>query len=63
MQRYYVNSDFYEPGGPLFIMVGGEWEIQPYLLEQGHFYDMAQRHEAIMFYTEHRYYGKSWPKE
>ncbi|XP_061387301.1 putative serine protease K12H4.7 [Musca vetustissima] len=62
LMRYYVNAEFYEPGGPMFIAVGGEWEIQPYLLNQGHFYDMARQHNAIMFYTEHRFYGKSWPK-
>ncbi|XP_073838513.1 putative serine protease K12H4.7 [Musca autumnalis] len=62
MMRYYVNSEHYEPGGPIFIMVGGEWEIQPYLLSQGHFNDMARQHSAVMFYTEHRFYGKSWPK-
>ncbi|XP_059217687.1 putative serine protease K12H4.7 [Stomoxys calcitrans] len=61
MMRYYVNAEFYEPGGPILILVGGEWEITPSLLHQGHFYDMALQHNGIMFYTEHRYYGKSWP--
>ncbi|XP_075148547.1 putative serine protease K12H4.7 [Haematobia irritans] len=62
MMRYYVNSEFYQAGGPIFIMVGGEWEITPSFLHRGHFYDMAQEHSGIMFYTEHRYYGKSWPR-
>ncbi|XP_058985396.1 putative serine protease K12H4.7 [Musca domestica] len=62
MMRYLVNREFYEPGGPMFIVVGGEWEIHPYLLSEGHFYDMARQHNSIMFYTEHRFYGKSWPK-
>jgi hypothetical protein len=60
-QRYYENAEFYKPGGPLFIFVGGEWEISPGFILGGHMYDMAKEQGGYQFYTEHRYYGKSYP--
>ncbi|XP_037807821.1 putative serine protease K12H4.7 [Lucilia sericata] len=62
LMRYFVNDNFYQVGSPIFVFVGGEWEILPHMLQAGHFYDMAKQQEALMFYTEHRYYGQSWPK-
>lgn len=59
--RYFSNSQFYVHGGPLFIFVGGEWEIDFGFLTGGHMFDMAREMNGILFYTEHRYYGKSWP--
>ncbi|XP_065354694.1 putative serine protease K12H4.7 [Calliphora vicina] len=62
MMRYFVNDEFYQTGAPVFVFVGGEWEIFPHMLKSGHFYDMARQQAAVMFYTEHRYYGQSWPR-
>ncbi|KAM7362317.1 putative serine protease K12H4.7 [Cochliomyia hominivorax] len=62
MMRYFVNEKFYRNNSPIFVFLGGEWEITPEMLTGGHFYDMARQQEALMFYTEHRYYGESWPK-
>ncbi|GJQ74787.1 hypothetical protein Trydic_g21629 [Trypoxylus dichotomus] len=59
--RYMNNSEFYEDGGPMFIFLGGEWEISREYLMTGQMYDMAQEHTGYMFYTEHRYYGESFP--
>uniref|UniRef100_A0A1L8EGF3 Putative serine protease n=1 Tax=Haematobia irritans TaxID=7368 RepID=A0A1L8EGF3_HAEIR len=59
--RYMANDEFYEEGGPLFIYVGGEWQISPGYISGGHFYDMAQEHKGYLFYTEHRFYGQSYP--
>lgn len=61
LQRYISNDEFYQEGGPLFIFVGGEWEISTGYVTGGHFYDLAKEHNGYLFYTEHRYYGKSWP--
>lgn len=63
VQRYFVNDRFSRNNSPIFVFVGGEWEIFPHALHSGHFYDMARLQEAVMFYTEHRYYGESWPKK
>lgn len=42
-------------------MLGGEWEIGTGYLKTGLMYDVASNHNAMMYYTEHRYYGKSKP--
>ncbi|XP_061377564.1 putative serine protease K12H4.7 isoform X1 [Danaus plexippus] len=60
--RYMYNEEFF--GGndyPIFIMVGGEWNIQPGWLLAGNMYLMAQENRGYLFYTEHRYYGESLP--
>ncbi|XP_049548662.1 putative serine protease K12H4.7 [Anopheles darlingi] len=59
--RYMENGEHYQAGGPLFIYVGGEWEISEGSISRGHVYDMAQQLNGYLFYTEHRYYGKSHP--
>ncbi|KAK9693699.1 Serine carboxypeptidase S28 [Popillia japonica] len=61
--RYYSNDQFYLPGGPIFIMIGGEWDITPGYVQTGLMFDMAAEHNGYMFYTEHRYYGNTHPTE
>lgn len=60
-QRYLVNEEYFENGGPMFIYLGGEWEISPGYIQSGIIPDLAKEHKAILFYTEHRYYGESTP--
>lgn len=56
------NQLFSKPGGPLFIVIGGEWEIGPAHISAGrHIYDLAKEFNALLIYTEHRFYGKTWP--
>ncbi|XP_037728852.1 putative serine protease K12H4.7 [Drosophila subpulchrella] len=59
--RYMLNDALYKSGAPLFIYLGGEWEISPGRITAGHTYDMAVEHNALLAYTEHRYYGQSRP--
>uniref|UniRef100_A0A1L8EII6 Putative serine protease n=1 Tax=Haematobia irritans TaxID=7368 RepID=A0A1L8EII6_HAEIR len=59
--RYMVNDKYFKPGGPMFIHVGGEWDISPSGISSGIFVDLAKEHNGLLFYTEHRYYGKSKP--
>lgn len=59
--RYYANGDHYVAGGPLFIYIGGEWSISAGWVQGGHMYDMAREMGGYVFYTEHRYYGASFP--
>lgn len=56
-----VNDEYFQPGGPIFIYVGGEWDIHPSGISGGIFVDLAKEHNGILFYTEHRYYGESKP--
>ncbi|XP_030556353.1 putative serine protease K12H4.7 [Drosophila novamexicana] len=59
--RYMLNDVFFKAGGPLFIFLGGEWEISTGRITAGHMYDMAKEHNGLLAYTEHRYYGESHP--
>lgn len=43
------------------IMIGGEWEISTGFLKSGLMFEIASTHNAMMYYTEHRYYGQSKP--
>ncbi|CAD6995784.1 unnamed protein product [Ceratitis capitata] len=59
--RYMENDNYFKEGGPIFIYVGGEWSISSLSIRTGHFVDMVKEHDGLLFYTEHRYYGKSLP--
>ncbi|XP_059218025.1 putative serine protease K12H4.7 [Stomoxys calcitrans] len=59
--RYMINDEFFKPGGPMFIYVGGEWEINASGITYGIFVDLAKEHNGMLFYTEQRYYGESRP--
>ncbi|XP_063709110.1 putative serine protease K12H4.7 [Culicoides brevitarsis] len=61
--RYLANNELFREGGPIFIYVGGEWEISPPWIQAGRFYDIAKEVGAFLVYTEHRYYGQSRPTE
>ncbi|KAL7306780.1 hypothetical protein TKK_0001142 [Trichogramma kaykai] len=63
LMRYFEESKFFNGSGPILIMLGGEWEINQGFLHAGLMYDIAEQHSALMFYTEHRYYGRSRPTE
>lgn len=62
-QRFFVNDDYYRPGGPVFIMIGGEGEATAKWMIQGAWIQYAKEHNALCFQLEHRYYGKSYPTE
>merc|ERR1719356_480670 len=43
-QRYWKNLDYYKPGGPAFIMIGGEGEANPRWMTSGLWHTAAQEH-------------------
>ncbi|CAH0407272.1 unnamed protein product [Chilo suppressalis] len=60
--RFMYNEEFFGgDGSPIFILVGGEWDIAPGSLRGGNMYHMAQENHGYQIYTEHRYYGQSLP--
>lgn len=61
LQRFISNDEFFQPDGPIFIFLGGEWDISVDFVVDGHMHDMAKELNGQMFYTEHRYYGTSHP--
>lgn len=60
-QRFFMNDEFYTPGSPFFVFLGGEWIITEYRLTNSLMYDMAEDLNAAIFYLEHRFYGLSRP--
>ena len=60
-----VNDECFQTGGPIFLVVGGAWDIsiQSSAITAGHFYDMAKEHNAMLYYAEHRFFGESRPTE
>ncbi|XP_037085863.1 putative serine protease K12H4.7 [Pollicipes pollicipes] len=62
-QRYFTNDSFYKPGGPVFLMIGGEGKASPIWMVAGQWIEYARQHNALCFLLEHRFYGKSHPTE
>jgi len=58
-----VNSEYYENGGPVFLMIGGEGRISAKWMRSGSWIDYAKEFNAFCFQLEHRYYGESHPTE
>uniref|UniRef100_F1KTW1 Serine protease n=1 Tax=Ascaris suum TaxID=6253 RepID=F1KTW1_ASCSU len=62
-QRYWVNPQYAQPGGPHFLVIGGEgranvkWVTEPNLITMS----MARKFNATVYMLEHRYYGDSFP--
>lgn len=60
-QRYYINNEFYQPGSPIFIFLGGQSAITDLRVTESHMYNIARELNANIFQLEHRYYGESRP--
>ncbi|KAM9853549.1 thymus-specific serine protease [Aulostomus maculatus] len=60
-QRYFVNDAFYKPGGPVFLMIGGEGPANPAWMMNGTWLTYAAKLGALCLMLEHRFYGKSQP--
>ncbi|CAH1107855.1 unnamed protein product [Psylliodes chrysocephalus] len=65
-QRYYVNDELFNTTSRnvAFLMIGGEGTAFGSKVTTGAWYDLyAKQFKPILFYLEHRYYGKSNPTE
>lgn len=60
-QRYFVNDNFAQPDGPVFLMIGGEGPANPKWMDHGTWLTYAEKMGALCFLLEHRFYGKSQP--
>lgn len=60
--KYYLDDSNYTPGGPMFVATGA-YEMFPtdFWLNYTHFYDMGREMNALLVYTEHRFFGESRP--
>ncbi|CAO1423307.1 unnamed protein product [Diamesa hyperborea] len=59
--RYYANNVSFQAGGPVFIYVGGDYEIGTYWIENGHMHDIGVELNASFFGIEMRYFGQNQP--
>ncbi|KAL9706703.1 hypothetical protein quinque_010221 [Culex quinquefasciatus] len=59
--RYLAVTDYYQPGGPILIWLGGNAPIQPYMVDESSLiYDMAREMHGAVIAFESRFYGQSW---
>ncbi|XP_065205171.1 putative serine protease K12H4.7 [Planococcus citri] len=62
LQRYWRNPQYYKNGGPAFLMINGEATASPKWSVTGQWVSYAKTLNAIGFSLEHRFYGRSRPK-
>ena len=63
-QRYFINEAFFNnvtKSGPIFLLIGGESAIDDGFINAGMWIEWAQKHSALCFQVEHRFYGISYP--
>lgn len=60
--RFWLDDSYYTPGGPLFLSTSGAATVQTDdWLNHTYFFDMGREMNALLVYTEHRFYGESRP--
>jgi lysosomal Pro-X carboxypeptidase len=60
-QRYFVNADAWQKGGPIFFYVGNEANVELYVNATGLMWENAEAFGAMLVFAEHRYWGLSQP--
>lgn len=60
--RYWVDESFYEPGGPIFLLVSDQLTFfTEARLETSHFLDLAEEFNALFVASELRFFGENRP--
>ncbi|KAI8967616.1 peptidase S28 [Mycotypha africana] len=61
--RYWINADYYQPGGPIIFANAGEAEVKSasVVLFNTTMAQLTERLNGIFVYMEHRFYGESTP--
>ncbi|VDL69870.1 unnamed protein product [Nippostrongylus brasiliensis] len=59
--RYFINTDSYETGGPIFFYTGNEGKLEGFAENTGFMWDIAPEFNAAVVFAEHRFYGKTQP--
>lgn len=61
--RYWFDATYYKPGGPVFVLLGGETSGEGRLpfLQKGIVHQVIEATGGLGVILEHRYYGKSFP--
>lgn len=63
--RYWFDDTYYKPGGPVFVLLGGETDGAGRLpfLQKGIVHQVIKATNGLGVILEHRYYGTSFPVE
>ncbi|XP_035221162.1 lysosomal Pro-X carboxypeptidase-like [Stegodyphus dumicola] len=62
LQRYFVNSKYFDPkNGTVFFYTGNEGYIEMFANNTGFMWENAALFNALIVFAEHRYYGLSLP--
>ncbi|RMZ75626.1 hypothetical protein DV738_g5401, partial [Chaetothyriales sp. CBS 135597] len=61
--RFWFDATYYEPGGPVIVLQGGETDASGRLvhLQKGILYELSKATRGLGVVLEHRYYGTSFP--
>uniref|UniRef100_W6NDI6 Peptidase S28 domain containing protein n=1 Tax=Haemonchus contortus TaxID=6289 RepID=W6NDI6_HAECO len=59
--RYFINTDSYEEGGPIFFYTGNEGKLEGFAENTGFMWDIAPEFHAAVVFAEHRFYGRTQP--
>ncbi|XP_073957726.1 putative serine protease K12H4.7 [Choristoneura fumiferana] len=61
--RYYKRLTFWKPNGPIYLLIGGHFEMFSELIERYCLFtcQLANETNGALFLSEHRYYGESMP--
>ncbi|CAG8601088.1 19369_t:CDS:2, partial [Cetraspora pellucida] len=60
-QKFFVNSTYYKPGGPIFLHTPGEDSIDPMVVKASGVSEIVASFNGLLIVIEHRYYGESYP--
>ena len=60
-QQYQLSTAFFQQGGPILLVQGGEQELTP--VQYTTFWNYAQEVGGIVASIEHRYFGNSYPPD
>lgn len=59
-QKYYVNEQYWDGEGPIFLEIGGEGTLSA---PGGYILTLAEQHKGLVVALEHRFYGDSIPND
>jgi serine protease 16 len=66
-QRYVLNDDYCKPNcdtsSPILLYISGEAQMSESRIESGPLIDLAKATESLLASLEHRFYGRSIPRE
>merc|ERR1712232_1135678 len=59
--RYFLCDKWYRTGGPIFFYAGHEAPLEVFYSATEAMFQAAPKFNAVLVFSEHRYYGKSLP--